>query len=151
VLGDQPGPGAFGDLMEERAALLLQEYQEVNAHLRANTNQFVNWFSLFLAMSLVAAGIFVVVPDYRPALGGFAHRYAVQFVFLLMHILAFVGILTFRRYILAADHKIGAIVRQLDQGGESPIPTRFCQWMTDLMAAGFVVSYFIWFSLLFLA
>jgi hypothetical protein len=137
--------------MEERTALLLQEYQEVNAHLRANTNQFVNWFSLFLTLSLLAAGIFVAAPDYRPELGRFVRHYGVQFVFLLMHILAFVGILIFRRYILAADHKIGAIVRQLDQPGESPIPTRFCQWMTDLMAAGFVVSYFIWFSLLFLA
>jgi hypothetical protein len=33
----------------------------------------------------------------------------------------------------------------------SPIPARFCQWMTDLMAAGYVLSYFIWLSLLFLA
>jgi len=136
--------------MEDRTALLLQEYQEVNAHLRANTNQFVNWFSFFLTVSLLAAGLFVAVPDYRPMLGGLARRYGVQLVFLLMHILAFVGILTFRRYILAADNKIGAIVRQFDQAGESPIPTRFCQWMTDLMAAGFVVSYFIWFLLLFL-
>jgi hypothetical protein len=38
-------PPRFGDLMVERAALLLQEYQEVNAHLRANTNQFVDSFS----------------------------------------------------------------------------------------------------------
>jgi hypothetical protein len=37
----------------------------------------------------------------RPALGKFAHRYAVQLVFLLMHVPAFVGIRTFRRYILA--------------------------------------------------
>jgi len=137
--------------MEERTALLLQEYQEVNAHLRANTNQFVNWFSFFLTLSLLAAGIFVAAPDYRPVLGGFVRRYAVQVVFLLMHILAFAAILTFRRYILAAHCKIDAIVRQLDLPGESPIPARFCQWMTDLMAAGFVVSYFIWFSLLFLA
>jgi hypothetical protein len=42
--------------MEERAALLLLEYQEVNAHLRANTNQFVNWFSFFLTLSLLVAG-----------------------------------------------------------------------------------------------
>ena len=34
--------------MVAHAALLLQEYQEVNAHLRVNTNQFVNWFSFFL-------------------------------------------------------------------------------------------------------
>ena len=57
--------------MEERAALLLQEYQEVNAHLRANTNQFVNWFSFSLTLSLLVAGLFVVVPDYRPVLPGF--------------------------------------------------------------------------------
>jgi hypothetical protein len=137
--------------MEVRAALLLQEYQEVNAHLRANTSQFVNWFSFFLTLSLLVAGLFVAVPDYRPALSGFAHRYAVQLVSLLMHIPAFVGILTFRRYILAAHRKIEAITQQLGHSGDSPIPARFCQWMTDLMAAGYVVSYFIWFSLLFLA
>jgi hypothetical protein len=137
--------------MVDHAALLLQEYQEVNAHLRVNTNQFVNWFSFFLTLSLFAAVIFVVAPDYRPVLGKFAHRYAVQLVFLLMHIPAFVGILTFRRYILATDQKIEAITRQLGHSGNSPIPARFCQWMTDLMAAGYVVSYFIWFSLLFMA
>jgi hypothetical protein len=137
--------------MVAHAALLLREYQEVNAHLRVNTNQFVNWFSFFLTLSLFAAVIFVVAPDYRPVLGKFAHRYAVQLVFLLMHIPAFVGILTFRRYILAADRKIEAITQQLGHSGDSPIPARFCQWMTDLMAAGYVVSYFIWFSLLFMA
>jgi hypothetical protein len=137
--------------MEQRAALLLQEYQEVNAHLRANTNQFVNWFSFFLILSLLLAGLFVTAPDYRPALGRFAHRYGVQFVSLLMHIPAFVGILTFRRYILAAHRKIEAITEQLGHSDGSAIPARFCQWMTDLMAAGYVVSYFIWFSLLFLA
>ena len=151
MLGDEPGPSAFGDLMEQRAALLIQEYQEVNAHLRANTNQFVNWFSFFLTLSLLAAGLFTIMPDYRPALGAFARHNAVQLVFLLMHIPAFVGILTFRRYILAANRKIETIVQQVDHAGDSPIPARFCQWMTDLMAAGYVVSYFIWFSLLFLA
>lgn len=137
--------------METHAALLLQEYQEVNAHLRANTNQFVNWFSFFLTLSLLAAALFAAAPDYRPALSGFAHRYAVQLVFLLMHIPAFVGIFTFRRYILAAHRKVEAITEQLGSSGDSPVPVRFCQWMTDLMAAGYVVSYFIWFSLLFLA
>ena len=151
MLGDEPGPSTFGDLMEAHAALLLREYQEVNAHLRVNTNQFVNWFSFFLTLSLLAAGLFAVAPDYRPMLGKFAHRYAVQLVFLLMHIPAFVGILTFRRYILAANRKIEAITQQLGHSGDSPIPVRFCQWMTDLMAAGYVVSYFIWFSLLFVA
>src|SRR3954451_5700330 len=83
---------------------------------------FVNWFSFFLTLSLLAAVIFVVAPDYRPVLGKFAHRYAVQLVFLLMHIPAFVGILTFRHYILAADRKIEAITRQLGHSGDSPIP-----------------------------
>ncbi len=137
--------------MDERSALLLQEYKEVNAHLRANTNQFVNWFSFFLTLSLLAAGLFAAAPEYRPALSRFGYGYAVQLVSLLMHIPAFIGILTFRRYILAADRKIEAITRQLGHSGDSPIPARFWQWMTDLMAAGYVVSYFIWFSLLFLA
>lgn len=131
--------------------MLLQEYQEVNAHLRANTNQFVNWFSFFLTLSLLLAGFFVATPDYRPMLGKFPHRYAVQLVILLMHIPAFAGILTFRHYIIAANRKIEAITQQLGYSGTSPIPARFCQWMTDLMAAGYVVSYFIWFALLFLA
>lgn len=137
--------------MDERAALLLQEYQEVNAHLRANTNQFVNWFSFFLMLSLVAAALFATEPDFRPALSWFARRYSVQLVFLLMHIPAFVGILTFRHYIIATDRKVEAIARQLGHAGASPIPARFCQWMTDLMAAGYVVSYFIWLFLLFIA
>ena len=106
--------------MVEHAALLLQEYQEVNAHLRVNTNQFVNWFSFFLTLRLFAAVMFVVAPDYRPVLGKFAHRYAVQLVFLLMHIPAFIGILTFRRYILAADRKVEAITQQLGHSGDSP-------------------------------
>ncbi len=106
---------------------------------------------MFLTLSLLAAGLLAAAPDYRPVLGRFAHGYAVQLVFLLMHIPAFIGILTFRRYILAADRKIEAITQQLGDSGDSPIPARFCQWMTDLMAAGYVVSYFIWFSLLFLA
>jgi len=42
------------------ADLLRQEYREVNAHLRANTTQFVNWFSFFLTFSFVAAAIFLV-------------------------------------------------------------------------------------------
>ena len=137
--------------MEERSALLLLEYQEVNAHLRSNTSQFVNWFSFFLTLSLLIASVFVAIPDYRRALGRFAHRYGVQLVFLLMHIPAFAGIFTFRRYILTAHLKIEAITEQLDHSGDSPIPARFYKWMTDLMAAGYVVSYFIWFSLLFLA
>jgi hypothetical protein len=97
------------------------------------------------------AGVFAATPDYRPELGRFGQHYGVQLVALLMHIPAFFGTLTFRRYILAAHRKIEAISQQLGYPGDSPIPARFYQWMTDLMAAGYVVSYFIWFSLLFLA
>ena len=46
--------------------------------------------------------------------------------------------------------KIEAILQQLGYSEDSPIPARFCQWMTDLMAAGYVLSYFNWLSLLFL-
>jgi hypothetical protein len=137
--------------MEPQVALLLREYEAVNGHLRANTNQFVNWFSFLLTFSFSAAFVFVVAPGLRPALGDFTRRYAVQIVFLLMHMLAFVSIFTFRRYIIAADRKIEAIAQHLGETGESAIPARFCQWMTDLMAAGFVLSYFIWFALLFVA
>ena len=97
MLGDELSPPGFGDLMVERAALLLQEYQEVNAHLRANTSQFVNWFSFFLTLSLLMAGVFASTANYRPALGRFAQHYGVQLVSLLMHIPVFVGIFTFRR------------------------------------------------------
>ena len=152
MLGDKLSPPRVGDLMVERAALLLQEYQEINAHLRANTNQFVNWFSFFLTLSLLMAGAFAATtPDYRPALGRFAQHYGVQLVSLLMHIPIFIGIFTFRRYIIAAHQKIEAIIQHLGYSEDSPIPARFCQWMTDLMAAGYVLSYFIWLSLLFLA
>jgi AraC-like DNA-binding protein len=136
MLGDELSPARFGDLMVERAALLLQEYQEVNAHLRANTNQFVNWFSFFLTLSLLVAGVFATAPDYRPALGRFAHHYGVQVVSLLMHIPVFVGIFTFRRYIIAAHQKIEAIIQQLGYSEDSPIPARFCQWMEWAPGAG---------------
>jgi hypothetical protein len=136
--------------MAAGADLLVKEYQEVNAHLRANMTQFVNWFSFFLTFSFMAAAIFVVTIAYRPALlHGFALDYGVPIVFLLMHILAFIGILTFRRYIMAAHCKAEEIAKQTGGTGGSPIPVRFCQWMTDLMAAGFVISYFTWFALLF--
>ena len=91
------------------------------------------------------------MPEHRPALSRFAQRYGVQVVSLLMHIPAFLGILTFRRYIVAADRKIEAITQQFGYSGDTPIPARFYKWMTDLMAAGYLLSYFIWFSLLFLA
>jgi hypothetical protein len=58
--------------------------------------------------------------------------------------------LIFRHYIAAAHRKIEALTHHLGYSGDSPIPARFYQWMTDLMAAGYVVSYFIWFTLLFL-
>ncbi len=51
---------------------------------------------------------------------------------------------------MAAHCKVEEIIRRTGgTGGRSPIPARFCQWMTDLMAAGFVISYFTWFALLF--
>jgi hypothetical protein len=76
--------------------------------------------------------------------------YAVPAVFLLMHVLAFVAILTFRRYIAEADRRVGRIVAEAGTAaGRSPIPVRFCKWMTDLMAAGFLVSYFGWLLLFF--
>ena len=64
-----------------------------------------------------------------------------------MHIPVFVGIFTFRRYIIAS---LEAILQQLGYSEDLPIPARFCQWMTGLMAAGYVLSYFNWLSLLFL-
>lgn len=129
--------------------LLLREYQEVNAHLRANTTQFVNWFSFFLTSSFVVATVFLITNQHRPGLRGFALEYGLPVVFLLLHVLAFVGIVTFRRYITAAHGKIDEIIKLLGDAGGSPIPVRFSQWMTHLMAAGFMISYFAWFSLLF--
>ena len=76
--------------------------------------------------------------------------YAVPAVFLLMHMLAFGAILTFRHYTAAADRRVGEIAAAAGAGsGRSPIPLRFCKWMTDLMAAGFLVSYFGWLLLFF--
>jgi hypothetical protein len=129
--------------------LLLREYREVNAHLRANTAQFVNWFSFFLTFSFVVATIFLVTNEHRPGFRGVALEYGLPVVFLLLHVLAFVGILTFRRYITAAHCKIDQIIKLLGDTGGSPVPVRFSQWMTHLMAAGFIISYFVWFSLLF--
>ncbi len=150
--------------------LLLMEYHEVNAHLRANTTQFVSWFSFFLTFSLMAAAVFLVADEHRPGLRGVALEYGVPIVLLLLHILAFAGIMTFRRYMTAADCKIQEIVGQMGETSPSPLPTRlaiqeiveqmgetsrsplpkrFAYFMTDLMAAGFVISYFTWFFLLF--
>jgi hypothetical protein len=44
-------------------------------------------------------------------------HYGVQLVSLLMHISVFVGIFTFRRYIIAAHQKIEAIIQQLGYSG----------------------------------
>ena len=97
--------------MATGADLLRQEYREVNAHLRANTTQFVNWFSFFLTFSFVAAAVFLVAGAHGSGLRGFALVYGVPIAFLLLHVLAFVGILTFRRYIMAAHCKVEEIVR----------------------------------------
>ena len=130
--------------------LLMREYQEINAHLRTNTAQFVNWFSFFLTFSLLAAATFLLASERRAGLHGLALAYGVPIVCLMLHALAFAGILIFRRYITAAHGKIDEIIKRLGDSGGSPIPVRFSLWMTHLMAAGFVVSYFVWFSLLFL-
>lgn len=148
MLGDQYRPQAISDLMGSRMDLLHLEYQEVNAHLRANINQFVNWFSFFLTFDLVSAAAFVSVRIYGPEQHGFALRYGVPIVFILMHMLAFTGILIFRHYLIAAHSKVEEIIGQLGETGGSPIPLRFCRWMTDLMAAGFLLSYLVWFLLL---
>jgi hypothetical protein len=129
--------------------LLLVEYHEVNAHLRANTTQFVSWFSFFLTSNLMAAAVFLVADEHRPGLRGVALEYGVPIVLLLLHILAFAGIMTFRRYMTAAHCKIQEIVERMGEPSRSPLPTRFAYWMTHLMAAGFVISYFTWFFLLF--
>jgi hypothetical protein len=130
--------------------LLLREYQEVNAHLRANTTQFVNWFSFFLTFNLGAAAAFLIANEHLPRLRGVAIEYGVPIVFLLLHVLAFVGILAFRRYITAAHCKLEALAEQIGETRRSPLPVRFYYWMTHLMAAGFVVSYFTWLFLLFI-
>ncbi|MBV9653244.1 MAG: hypothetical protein JOZ42_01640 [Acetobacteraceae bacterium] len=130
--------------------LLFREYTEINAHLRANITQFVNWFSFFLTFSFASVAAFLAAVTARADARGFPLTYGVQIVFLLMHVLAFVSILTFRRYIVASHCRLEAIIRQIAEPGDSPVPVRFSKWMTDLMAAGFVLSYFTWFSLLFL-
>jgi hypothetical protein len=129
--------------------LLLREYQEVNAHLRANTTQFVNWFSFFLVSNFAASIVYLVAGAPRPGWHGVALNYGVPGGFLLLHFLAFLGIITFRRYIVAASIKLEQLVQELGDTRGSPVPLQFSRWMTLLMAAGFVVSYFAWFVLLF--
>ena len=136
--------------MADTNDLLAREYEAINAHLRANIGQFVNWFSFFLTFSFVALAVFVATGDRWPQPRLLRLEYAVPAVFLLVHVLAFVAILTFRRYIEGADRRVGQIVAEAGTAaGRSPIPVRFCKWMTDLMAAGFLVSYFAWLLVLF--
>jgi hypothetical protein len=136
--------------MADTNDLLAREYEAINAHLRANIGQFVNWFSFFLTFSFVALAVFVATGDRWPQPRLLRLEYAVPAVFLLMHMLAFAAILTFRHYIAEADRRVGQIVAGAGTAaGRSPIPVRFCKWMTDLMAAGFLVSYFAWLLLFF--
>jgi hypothetical protein len=136
--------------MADTSDLLAKEYEAINAHLRANIGQFVNWFSFFLVFSFAALAVFVATGHSWPRPRLLDLAYAVPAVFLLMHLLAFGAILTFRHYIAAADRRVGEIVAEAGAtAGRSPIPLRFCKWMTDLMAAGFLVSYFAWLLLFF--
>ncbi|MBV9250980.1 MAG: hypothetical protein JO227_17250 [Acetobacteraceae bacterium] len=135
--------------MEFRADLWVLEYQEISAHLRANLAQFVNWFSFFLALSFISLAALVGARVYVPGLHSVGLLYGAQIVSLLLHVLALIGIITFRHYIWAAHCRVEEIVRQSGTPGMSPIPVRFCQWMTDLMAAGFMISYFAWLLSLF--
>ncbi len=134
--------------MAIRDELLLRDYHEVNAHLRVNMSQFVNWFSLFLTLSFIAMALFEAGAAFRLELRSSALLYGTEGVFLLLHLLAFGGILTFRHYIVASHCKVEQIISALGEHGGSPIPVRFCKWMTNLMAAGYLVSYLAWFSLL---
>ena len=136
-------------MTDARTALLLDDYHEVNAHLRANMTQFVNWFSLFLILNFVATAAFIATTPQRLALHDPALTYGVQLVFLLLHLLAFAGILIFRHYIVASHCKVEEIIAALGESGGSPIPVRFCKWMTNLMATGYLVSYLLWLRLLF--
>ena len=126
------------------------EYREINSHLRANTTEFINWFSFFLTFSLVAAVAYLVADEHRQGLRGLALQYGVPIVCLTLHVIAFAGILIFRHYVAAAHRKLDEIVKLRGDTGSSPVPVRFTLWMTHLMAAGFVVSYFAWLSLLLL-
>lgn len=132
--------------MADTSDLLIKEYEAVNAHLRANIGQFVNWFSFFLTFSFAALAVFVATGDRWPQPRLLSLGYAVPAAFLLLHMLAFGDILTFRHYIADADRRVGQIVAEAGAeagaAGRSPIPVRFCTWMTNFMAAGYLVSYF---------
>lgn len=58
-----------------------------------------------------------------------ARLHKLGLAFLLLHVLAFVGIVTFRRYITAAHCKIEEIITLTNETGASPVPARFFQWM----------------------
>jgi hypothetical protein len=148
LLGYKHNTPERDDVMQGAPELLLREYKEVNAHLRANTTQFVNWFSFFLTSNVAAAMVYVAVSAPRPGWRGAALDYGVPTCFLLLHVLAFFGIITFRRYIVAVDIKLEHLVQELGETRGSPVPLQFSRWMTHLMAAGFVVSYFAWLVLL---
>jgi hypothetical protein len=134
--------------MADASDLLSREYEAINGHLRVNIAQFVNWFSFFLTFSFVVLGAFAVTVHLWPQPGWIRWKYAVPGLFLFMHVLAFAAILTFRNYISAADRRVRQIILDTAANSQSPIPARFCKWMTDLMAAGFLASYFAWFVLL---
>ena len=135
--------------MADTSDLLAKEYEAVNAHLRANIGQFVNWFSFFLTFSFAALAVFVATGDRWPQPRLLSLSYAVPAAFQILHLLAFGAILTFRHYIADADLRVGEIIVEAGAAGRSPIPLRFCKWMTNFMAAGFLVSYFGWLLLFF--
>ena len=108
--------------MADTNDLLAREYEAINAHLRANIGQFVNWFSFFLTFSFVALAVFVATGDRWPQPRLLRLEYAVPAVFLLMHLLAFVAILTFRHYIAEADRRVGEIVAEApDRRGDRAV------------------------------
>src|SRR6516162_6496812 len=111
VLGHEYRPPRVGNVTSDEFELLMREYQEINAHLRTNTAQFVNWFSFFLTFSLLAAATFLLASERRAGLHGLALAYGVPIVCLMLHALAFAGILIFRRYITAAHRKIDDIIK----------------------------------------
>lgn len=133
----------------EKSGALLAEYEEINQHLRSNTTQFVNWFSFFLLASFPAFGVFVFFRGQWPNLGGLGLENTVTLASMAIHALAGAAILTFRHYVAASSARVEAILQETGISGASPIPLRFYKWMTNFMAAGYVISYFTWFSLLF--
>jgi hypothetical protein len=125
VLGHEYRSPGVGNVTHSETDLLLHEYQEINGHLRTNTTQFVNWFSFLLVLSLVTTVAFLVTNLHRSGLRGIALEYGVPIVCLILHVLAFAGILIFRRYIIAAHSKIDEITSRLGDRGGSPVPVRF--------------------------